>query len=144
MNFKKQAEKLEKLLEDELKAKAPIVVLSDKSLLYKRFKIKQNKLGLYELNHFSGDNIDIFQLKVTAILAAKFYNSSRFDYFKEIKNLDTEYWTNSVDSSIFKQRYLETKDRTRKDIYNARWQLTDSRAKNYKQEIVRMFKYNFG
>jgi hypothetical protein len=144
MNFKKQAEKLERFLDDEFKAKVPIIVLPDKSLVYKRFKIKQNKLGMWDLNHITGDTIDSFRLKVTAALAAKFYNNNRFDYYNRIKNLDTEYWTNSLDSVTFKQRYTNSKELDKRDIYIARWQLTNSRSQLYKQSIINMFKHNFG
>lgn len=144
MNFKKQAEKLERLLEEEFQGKTPIVVLPDKSLVYKKYKIKQNSQQIYELRHISGDIIETFKLKVTAILAAKFYSTTRFDRFKEIKNLDTGYWTNSIDSVIFKIKLGQTKDNIKKNIFLSRYQLTLHRADNYKQQITRMFRYNFG
>lgn len=144
MNFKKQAEKLENLLQEEFKKKAPILVLPDNSIVYKTFKIKRNNSSLYDLTHISGDVIESFKLKVTAILAARFYGSSRYDRFKQIKNLDTEYWTNSIDSSVFHYRYKCSNDQIKKDIFAARWQLTRHRAENNKEEITRMFKYYFG
>ena len=144
MNFKKQAEKLERLLEEEFKTKKPIISLPDNSLVYKNYKIIRNKHNLYELRHISGDLIDYFKLKVTALLAAKFYGTTRFDRFKEVQNLDIDYWTNSIDSVIFKYKLDNTKDSIKRDIFSARWQLTYHRAENSKQVITRMFRYNFG
>ncbi len=144
MNFKKQAEKLERLLEEEFENKKPIVILSDNSLVYRNYRIKRNKHNLYELRHLSGDLIDRFRLKVTALLAAKFYGTTRFDRFKEVQNLDIDYWTNSIDAVIFKHKLNHTSDIVKKDVFSARFQLTKHRAENSKQEIIRMFRYNFG
>ena len=143
MNFRKQAEKLEKFLDQELRSKSPILVLPDRSLIYKRFKIKQNNLGLWDLRFINGDIINCFNLKATAVLAAKFYHYDRFDTYNKIKNLDTEYWTSSTDSLTFKQRYESAKDHEKRDIYLARWELTYARSKHYQQEIERMFTHAF-
>ena len=86
MNYKKQAEKLEKLLEEELKTKVPIVTLKDGSLLYKRFIIKKTRDNMYKLSYYKGDLIDTFYLKATAILAAKFYDFQTLDKFNDIKS----------------------------------------------------------
>ena len=143
MNFKKQAEKLERFLEQELRSKSPLLVLPDRSVVYKRFKIKQNNLGLWELRFINSDVIDKFRLKATAVLAAKYYHYDRFDAYNRIKNLDSEYWTNSTDSLNFKQRYESAKDLEKRDIYLARWEITYARSKQYQQEIERMFTYAF-
>ena len=143
MNFKKQAEKLEKFLEEEFSKKLPLIVLKDNSLVYKRFKIKQNKQKNWELKHITGDVIDIFKLKATAALGAKYYNCNEFEIYNRIKDLDTKYWTNSVDSFIFKQRYTNAKDQGKKITYLSRYEITSHRAKQYKDEITRMFKNSF-
>lgn len=143
MNFKKQAEKLERFLDDEFKSKIPLIVLPDKSLIYKRFKIKQGKLGGWDLHHISGDKIDHFNLKATAVLAAKHYYCNQFQVYNKIKHLDTGYWTNSIDTTVFKKRYLEAKTLEKQDIYLSRWELTRLRSENYKNEIASMFKNSF-
>lgn len=143
MNFKRQAEQLEKLLEEAFKSKLPLITLKDNSLVYKTYRIKQNEVGHWDLKHFRGDKIDTFKLKATACLAAKFYDNSQYKVYNRIKNLDTEYWTNALDSLVFRQRFKESKDVDKKDIYFARYSLTHQRAKVYKEEIVRMFSYNF-
>jgi hypothetical protein len=143
MNYKKQAERLEKFLEDEFTKKIPIVVLPNNDLVYKRFKIRKNKAGTWEFRHFSGDLIDKFNLKVTAVLAAKFYDISRFDKYNEIKNLDIGYHTNSVDSIRFRQRLDESKQIDKKELYASRYIVTNSRAQRYKEQISSIFRNNF-
>ena len=143
MNLKKQAEKLERFLEDEFNKKIPIVVLSNKDLIYKRFKIRKNDNGIWEFRHVSGDLIDKFYLKATALLAAKFYSVNRFDRYNEIKNLDTGYWNNSLDSIRFDGRLNQTNQLEKKTLYYARQNLTAARVERYKAQISSMFRNNF-
>lgn len=143
MNFKNQALKLERFLEEEFKKKTPLLILSDKTLIYKKFKIKQNKIGDYNLLHSNNDLIDTFKLKATAAIAAKNYYYDRFDLYNDIKNLDIEYWTNSIDSLIFRERYRQCKDANKKDIYLARLDITTKRAERYKAQIASIFKNSF-
>jgi len=143
MNFKKQAEKLERFLEDEFNRKIPIVVLPNKDLLYRRFKIRKNNDGTWEFRHITGDLIDKFYLKATALLAAKFYDINRFDRFNEIKNLDTGYWNNSLDSLRYNNRIEQTKQIDKKVLYLSRYTLTAARAEKYKTLISSIFRHNF-
>ncbi len=143
MNFKNQAHKLERFLEEEFKKKTPLLVLPDNTLIYKKFKIKQNKIGDYNLLHSNNDLIDTFKLKATAAIAAKNYYYDRFDLYNDIKNLDIEYWTNSIDSLVFRERYKQCKDASKKDIYLARLDITTKRAERYKAQIAGIFKNSF-
>jgi len=143
MNFKQKAKQLEHFLEEEFKKNIPLVVLPDKSIVYKRYKIKQNKQGMWALRLVSGDAVDYFRIKTTAILAAKFYDLSNFSRYNQIKTLDTHYWNNSVDASFFKYRYEHATDIEKRDIFMWRWEQTDHRAKRYKEQISSMFKANF-
>jgi hypothetical protein len=143
MNYKKQADKLERFLEDEFTKKIPIVVLPNNDLVYKRFRIHKNKAGSWEFRHVAGDLIDSFNLKATAVLAAKFYDICRFDRYNEIKNLDTGYWNNSLDSIRFKHRLTEINKDDKKVLYAARYVVTASRAERYKEKISTIFRNNF-
>lgn len=143
MNYKRQAKQLESFLEEEFKKNIPLAVLPDKSIVYKRYKIKQNKQGLWTLSLAGGDAIDTFRIKTTATLAAKFYDQTNFNRYNQIKALDTHYWNNSNDASFFKYRYEHAKDLEKRDIFMWRWEQADHRAKRYKEEISSMFKSNF-
>lgn len=142
MNFKTQAQKIETFLEEELK-KIPLIVLPNKTILYKNYTIKQNKLELWSLRYSNGDHIYSFRMKSTACLAAKFYHQSNLKKFNEIKLLDGQYWNSSNDASFFKYRYENTKDLNKKDFFMCRWEVARGRANRYKQEISTMFKSNF-
>ncbi len=142
MNFKKQAEKLQTLLEEELK-KIPLKIVNEKLLAYKNFKIKQDKKGFWLLIDPQGDIIDKFRIKTTASLAAKFYDQTNLKKFHEIKILDGQYWYNHVDAEIFEYRYKTTKDLEKKDYFNCRREIAKSRTVHYKNEISSLFKANF-
>lgn len=144
MNFKKHAEKLEKIIEEEFNKKIPLLVINKNCLLYKTFKIKRNKLENWDFIDQNNRIIETFNLKVNAAVAAKFYDKNQIEKFNEVKNLDTKYWTNIIDSLIFKEKYNKTKDMIKKDIYSARWDITKARAEQYKLEISKLFSYNFG
>lgn len=144
MNFKEKAAKLEKFLEDEFKKSIPLLVLPDKSVVYSNYKIKQNKQGTWDLKYLkTGDLIDKFRTKTSAILAAKFYDKNRLGRYNDVKNLDLAFWNSSVDSAVFEERIKTTKDLERKDLYRIRFELTRDRASKYKDELSRMFKANF-
>lgn len=143
MNYKRQAKQLESFLEDEFKKKIPIAVLPDKSLVYKRYKIKQNKQGLWVMSLAGGEAIDRFRIKTTAALAAKFYDQTNFTRYNEVKILDTQYWNNSNDSVFFKYKYENTKDLDKRDIFMWRWEQAHARSKHYKEKISAMFTANF-
>lgn len=144
MNIIKQAEKLEKFLDEEFSKNIPLLVLPDKSLVYKTYKVKQNKQGNWDLRHAkNNDFVDQFKTKTAAIIAAKFYHHSNFNRYHEIKHLDLHYWNNSQDAMIFKYRVNTTKDLDRRDIFQWRFEITNNRAKHYKSQITQMFKSNF-
>ena len=144
MNITRQAEKLEKFLDEEFAKNVPLLVLPDKSIVYKTYKIKQNKQGDWDLRQAkNNDFVDKFKTKTAALIAAKFYHYSNFKRYHEIKHLDASYWANSQDAVIFKYRVNTTKDADRRDIYLWRFEITNDRAKNIKSQITQMFKSNF-
>ncbi len=142
--LKQKAQQLEHFLEEEFSKKLPLAVLKNNDVVYKGFVIKQNKEGKYLLTYATtGDTIDEFRLKATAILAAKFFETNQFQRLNEIKILDTGYWQNFVDSSFFKERVRTTADLDKRDMYLWRWEITRTRTRNYKEEISRMFRHAF-
>jgi len=143
MNFKKQARKLESFLDDEFSQKMPVAILQDGSMLYKDFKIKQNKIGKWTLRKTKGFEIDQFNLKACALIGARLYNTNGFNKYNEIKILDELYHKNSVDAQIFKNNYEKTTDAVRKDTSLWRWEISKDRALYAKQQIVTKFKILF-
>lgn len=144
MNIANQAERLERFLEEEFTKKLPILVLADKSIVYKQFRIKQNRHKTWDLSWVkTGDRVDTFHTKTSALLAAKFYLSSNYSRYNEVKHLDLTYWNNSVDAMFFKYRLNTTRDNDRKDLFYCRYDIATQRFKNAQGKITQMFKFNF-
>ena len=143
MKFKRQAQQIENFLEEEFSKKVPLLVLPNNNIVYKKFKIKKNKLGQWELRDSANDLVNTFRLRVTAALAAKYYDSIDFRKYNEIKSIDTQYWNSAVDAGVFKYRYYHAADRDKRDLYRSRWEITNQRAKFFRDEITRKFKTSF-
>jgi hypothetical protein len=144
MNFKKQAEKLENFLNDEVHKTLPIAEFSDGTVVYKDYKIKKNKKQYWTLRKAGlADTIDVYYLKASAILAAKFYEKTNISKMQEIKRLDSLYQQNYVDSIIFKHRFNTTADIDRRDLSLWRWELSATRAASLKDTIATMFRHAF-
>ena len=143
MNFKRTAEKLEQFLEEELTKKPPITLLPDGSLAYNNFIIKKNSKQQWDLKRPGGNVLDSFNLKSTAISAAKFYGNNNFKYYNEIKILDSVYAKNIEDADRFKVRYQTTKDIELRDLYIARHVEARANADYAKKQIVKQFKTVF-
>ncbi len=143
MNFKKHAQRLEDYLEDEVKKELPVALMQDGSLVYKSFRIKKNKKGLWNLYRIGGNLIDSFNLKACALMAAKCYSYNRLSAYNEVKILDNVYQNNINDSLIFKYRYNTSKDVEKRDLALWRWEVTDSRAKRTKHQIASKFNTMF-
>ena len=143
MNFKRTAEKLEQFLEEELTKKPPIALLPDGSLAYNNFIIKKNSKQQWDLKRPGGNVLDSFNLKSTAISAAKFYGNNNFKYYNEIKILDSVYAKNIEDADRFKVRYQTTKDIELRDLYIARHVEARANADYAKKQIVKQFKTVF-
>lgn len=145
MNIKKAASKLAKLYEEE-KDNLPLLPLENGAVAYKNYVIKQTKQGywaVYKTNGSRLDFIDKFNLKSSACMAARHYSRGDIMGTVDVHNLDSGYWNNHIDSEIFKYRFKHTKDLDRRDIFLWRWQLTDQRAKYYKQKITVAFTHAF-
>jgi hypothetical protein len=143
MNFKNQARTLENFLEDEFKNRTPLLILKDKSVIYKKMKVKQSKNNKWALRHISGCEIDEFYLKTTATIAAKYYSDGNFSKLNELKMLDFQYWQCAFDEEMFKDKIKSTKDLEKLDIYVARWDLAKSRAELYRKQVSSLFRLAF-
>lgn len=143
MNFKKHAEKLESFLKDEFKKNLPIALLPNGNLVYNSFIIKQNKKEQWCLYRNSNILLDTFNLKASCLIAAKLYNTNSFEYYNELKILDTIYNKNNTDSNIFKHRYKTTTDNELRDLYIARYEVAESKSIYAKKQIADKFKALF-
>ena len=144
-NKKKTKTKLKEYMEEEFKNSLPITILPDSSIVYKKYRIKQNKQGDFNLHYAGLDNrtIDRFNLKVCALVAAKRHDQCRLDAYNNIKELDRKYWNNYADAKYFQHIIKITKDTEKQDILTSRLQESTELAKLYKQEITALFRMSF-
>lgn len=143
MNFKKQAEKLEKYLKEEFSKELPVALMPDGSIVYKNYRIKQTKSKNWNLYRVGGNLVDTFNLKACALMAAKLYSINQLSSYNEVKGLDNSYQKNALDAAIFKHRYQTASDPVRKDVVLWRWELSNARAENFKLRISQKFKTMF-
>jgi len=144
MNFKQKAAELEIFLQEELKKELPVAILPDKSIVYKNYRVKPTKKGLWNLTYAkTGDYITNFRTKSAALLGAKFYDKNRFQHFNEVRLLDTEYWNNLTNCEIFKYRISTAKDLDRKDMLRSRYDLAHAKTKRSAEKLSLMFKTHF-
>lgn len=142
MYYKKKSKQLEKIIAEEVKNNSPVTVVNDKLITYKNYQIIQEDDTMWSLiKHHS--TIDRFNLKSSALIAAKCYDYVSLSKLQEIKALDSKYWNNLNDSEFFRARYEGSADLDKKDIYYARWQVTRNRVKFYKNKITQKFKLYF-
>lgn len=143
MNFKKQAQHLEKFLEDELTKKPPIAVLSDGSLAYNNFVINKTSAESWSLKRAGGNLLDTFNLKASAVAAANLYSRNNFKHYSDLKILDEMYFKHSTDANRYKYRYKTTQDLDLRDLFISRYSEAKERAEYAKQQIVIQFKTLF-
>jgi hypothetical protein len=144
-NKKKTKEKLQDIIAEEFKTSLPITILPDNSVVYKRYRIKQSKVGYFNL-HFKGldnESIDRFNLKVSALIAAKNHDRCKLDTYNKIKELDRKYWNNFADAKYFQHMIKATKDTEKQDILASRLDQSTELARLYKQEITALFRMSF-
>ena len=76
-------------------------------------------------------------------MGAKYHSNNNIMGMVETHNLDNGYWNNHLDSEIFKYYIKKTTDSDRKDNYLWRWEVTNDRAKVYKNKITSAFTQAF-
>jgi hypothetical protein len=143
MNSKKYASKIKSLLEKELTHSNPPLLLDNGVMLYKTFKIKMNKKGEWQLLKQCGLKVYDFKLKLSALIAAEYYDRSLFKHLKELIVLDREYFNNITDHSIYNHQIKLSKQIDKIDILIARADVSKLRARIIKKEIMQRFETNF-
>lgn len=131
------------LLDKEFSEMFPLTIVNDDMILYKNFKIKLNDAGHWDLYRLNGDVIHTFKLKSVAIMAAKYYAALKFKQIEEIKVLDFEYWSSSVDVSYYKHRLIGISDNFVKDVMISRLSSASDKKKRMKNEIIKRLNVDF-
>jgi flagellar biosynthesis regulator FlaF len=130
--------------EAELNRSIQLAIQPDGSIVYKEYVVRQMKnenWGVYSIH--SKDLIDQFFLRSCALMAAKAYNNNHIQQFKDIKQLDTRYWTNYTEHLVHSKNIKIIKEFDRFMISLNKLEHTRDKAEYYKEEISNMFKRAF-
>jgi hypothetical protein len=130
--------------EADLNRSLPLAIQPDGSVVYKDYVIRQlsnENWGIYSIH--SRDLVAQFFLKSCALMAAKAYNNSNIQQFKDIKQLDTRYWTNYTEHMVHSKNINVIKEFDRFMISLNKLEHTRDKAERYKEEISNMFKRAF-
>lgn len=131
-------------MERELLDELPIRV-SNNVLEYNDYVIKQqpNKFwGLY--TNFNGlDLIKNFYLRISALMAAKKYESTKMQDFNHIVALDQEYCKLYNDIEIFRFQAKKTADSAKKDNYYFRLQEAKLRLEHVRSQLEKLYRTTF-
>ena len=130
--------------EADLNRSITLAIQPDGSIVYKEYVVRQLKnenWGVYSI--YSKDLIAQFFLKSCALMAAKAYNNSNIQQFKDIKQLDTRYWTNYTEHLVHSKNIGVIKEFDRFMISLNKLEHTRDKTEYYKEEISNMFKRAF-
>ena len=128
----------------ELNKQLSITVLPNGDTVYKDYVVRQLSSGNWGLYKFkTKELVDQFFLKSCALMAAKAYSHVQVHRFKEIKTLDSRYWANHCDAEVYKHNIKITKDTDRYLILLDKLENSETKVRQYKTEISRMFKSSF-
>jgi hypothetical protein len=130
-------------LDDEMSDSTLPLLLEDESVVYKKFKIKTNTAGLWELYSNTGI-LYSFKLKASAVLAAEYYDMFLFNKIKELQILDKEYYY-AITNLIFLYSQLPSiKDQQKRDILQSRIDFARTRSSQLRRELKSRFSSKFG
>ena len=128
----------------ELNKQLSVTVLPNGDTVYKDYVVRQLSSGNWGLYKFkTKELVDQFFLKSCALMAAKAYSHVQVHRFKEIKTLDSRYWANHCDAEVYKHNIKITKDTDRYLILLDKLENSETKVRQYKTEISRMFKSSF-
>lgn len=129
--------------EKELNQSLSINVIKD-TIIYRNYVIKLDKNKTWCL--CTQDNkrpIDIFFMKVSALIAAKAIIEGDIDSFNRIKFIDRLYTTSKNDIVFYKNILRNTKSPTKQCIIETKMDLSLARIEHYKKEIQGSFIESF-
>jgi hypothetical protein len=143
-NKKETIKQLAEHFEKDVSKILSIKILPDGGALYKDYVVRQlsnGNWGMYK--HTSKDLIEQFYLKTTALMAAKAYYQVKLEKYHEIKHIDRIYWTNYSDSLICKKNLASAKEFDRYLVLLNKLEHSEFKAEHFKEEISKMFKWDF-
>ena len=130
--------------EQDLQKTLPISIQPDGSIVYKNYLVKQTATKSWAVyNIHSRDLVEIFNLKTSALMAAKAYASTHIEKFFEIKRLDSRYWANYMECEHSRQNLQSAVDLSHYIILLNKFENSQYETDRYKVLISNMFKFSF-
>lgn len=131
-------------IEQGLLNELPIKVKGE-SIEYNNYVIRQDKSDMWCLYaNFNGlDLVDKFNLRISAVMAAKKYEKVAIREFNSIKTIDQHYNQLRNDIKIFEYLIKKTSDVEKKDNYYFRLQECKLRIRRVQFEIESMYRCTF-
>lgn len=132
-------------VENKLKYRSPILILSNGFMAYHQYLIGEldnGNWGVYNTNTI--EPIDQFYLRSSALIAAKSHEDINIKNFHTIKQLDRKYWANLHNSVIFSSYCATNIDYDKYLILMDRLEDSIIRRDKHKGDIIKMFKSMFG
>lgn len=141
---KPNVDKLAETFEIDFKKIVPIIPLPDGSVVYKDFVTKQTKDGRWVLlrKNTLGTHGE-FNLKTSALIAAKALSLVHIDKYNEIKMLDSRYWANHYTVQVCKKHLPNIKDLDHYMIMLNKYEHSLWLEEHCKEEISKMFRWSF-
>lgn len=142
MNFNKQAKTLETFLNDDLARIGTLLVLKDKSVVYKNYRVKRNKNGEWSINK-NGSTLGVFNIKACAVIAAKLFDNNRIAELAGLRLLDSQIYNSTEDEYFYKQKLKSETDEFKLELFLSRWDLSHARARSFKKKLSTLFNSTF-
>lgn len=140
--IKQYATHFEIILDREFDKSPPPIVIGDNVLLYRNLKIIYD--NGWQLRNIHGDILYIFNLKLSAMLAASYYSDMLFNKIKELVMLDTEYMHSINDIKMFTTYIKQSKDLSYNDILYSRMDFAKGRSGVLKKQLKDRYIGTFG
>ena len=137
-------DKFTEYFEQELDSNLPVLMLPDKSVVYKNYLIKlikNNNWGVFNTN--TGDLIEQYYLKSCALIAANAYFLLDFKKVNLIKQLDNQYWSNYFNIKVLENSIKSIKDNERYLIALDKLENSDAHVNYCKNTISKTFRQTF-
>lgn len=137
-------DELAKYFDQELESYLPVWILPDRTLFHRGYLIKElsNKnWGLF--NSHNKELIDQYYTKSCALIAAHAYSTSDLKKFNQIKQLDTQYWSNHFDTSVYSNRINKEKKYDNYLLVLDKLENARTNEQNYRNAIAKSFMHTF-
>ena len=136
--------KLADVLDIEFKKILPLIPLPDGSVVYRNFVVKQDSHGNWcILSKGTATIHGQFNLRTCALVGAKCLSQMQLQRYNEIKDLDNRYWSSTYRTSVYEHNIKSAKDYDRYLILLNKLEDSTWKARHYKEEISKLFRWSF-